>query len=184
MADKYNNNSNNQHDDINEFFSQFDQEPTQQTRHASDNTASASARSRSNKNSGMRSNTNKRTVSKPQPKRRRSSSSGTNNNGKGSSRKSSILSIIGLGLLGIILAVGIYVGIVFVTAPKVNTDDIYSMLAQRSVMYDSQGNEIENLYFSDGNRTVVDYNEIPEDMVNAVISIEDKNSGHIMASTS
>ena len=72
------------------------------------------------------------------------------------------------------MAAGIYVGFVFTTAPKIDTDDIYSMLAQRSVMYDSDGNEIENLYFSDGNRTVVDYDEIPEDMVNAVVSIEDK----------
>ena len=69
------------------------------------------------------------------------------------------------------MAAGIYVGFVFTTAPKIDTDDIYSMLAQRSVMYDSDGNEIENLYFSDGNRTVVDYDEIPEDMVNAVVSI-------------
>ena len=36
------------------------------------------------------------------------------------------------------MAAGIYVGIVFATAPDVDTDDIYSMLSQRSVMYDAE----------------------------------------------
>ena len=85
-----------------------------------------------------------------------------------------VLKSAALIVVGLIMAVGIYVGIVFTTAPKINTDDIYSMLSQRSVMYDSDGNEIENLYFSDGNRTIVKYDDIPEDMVNAVVSIEDK----------
>ena len=80
-----------------------------------------------------------------------------------------------LVFLALIMAAGIYVGIVFATAPDVDTDDIYSMLSQRSVMYDAEGNEIENLYFSDGNRTIVDYDDIPTDMVNAVVAIEDRN---------
>ncbi len=43
-------------------------------------------------------------------------------------------------------------GIVIVTAPNADTDNLYDMLSQRSVLYDSEGNEIDNLYFSDGNR--------------------------------
>ena len=81
-----------------------------------------------------------------------------------------------LHLPGLILGVGIYVGVIFMTAPEVDTNNIYSMLNQRSVMYDADGNEIDNLYFSDGNnRTIVDYEDMPEDLVNAVVSIEDNN---------
>ncbi len=72
------------------------------------------------------------------------------------------------------MAVGIYAGVILMSAPKIKTDDIYDRLNQRSVMYDSNGKEIENLYMSDGNRTVVKYKDIPEDMVNAVVSLEDQ----------
>ena len=87
--------------------------------------------------------------------------------------------IVKLGLtaiLTLIMGVGVYVGVILITTStsNVNTDDIYSMLSQRSTMYDSEGNEIENLYFSEGNRTILEYDEIPEDMVNAIVSIEDK----------
>ena len=87
--------------------------------------------------------------------------------------------IVKLGLtavLTLIMGVGLYVAIILVTTStsNVNTDDIYSMLSQRSTMYDSEGNEIENLYFSEGNRTILKYDDIPEDMVNAIVSIEDK----------
>ena len=193
MADRYNNN-----DDINEFFAQFDQvaqpQDTYQGTRSRRSEASAaqrrstSARSTPNRSNAQRSeNVNRR----PDPRRdsvnrssapaarqqkRKGSSSGKRKSGAGrtSGGKRSVLITLALIVLGLILAMGIYVGVVFATAPKVDTDDIYSMLAQRSIMYDSEGNEIENLYFSDGNRTVVNYDDIPEDMVNAVVAIEDK----------
>ena len=76
-------------------------------------------------------------------------------------------------MLMLVFAIGIYVGFIFVKAPAINTDDIYSQISQRSIMYDTDGNEIESLYFSNGNRTVIKYKDIPENMVNAVIAIED-----------
>ena len=93
---------------------------------------------------------------------------------KPESRPKSLFKIILTIVLAGVFAVGIFVGIVFLKAPIIDTDDIYSHISQRSVMYDSEGNEIENLYFSDGNRTVIQYDEIPENMVNAVIAIEDQ----------
>lgn len=95
-------------------------------------------------------------------------------NKKPASRKGNILAGLLYICLGMVFAVGIYVGIVFVKAPTVHTDDIYSMLDQRSIMYDANGEELENLYLSDGNRTIVDYDEMPENMVNAVVAIEDR----------
>lgn len=108
--------------------------------------------------------------------RKKSTSSGGGNgrSNKPASRKGKVFGAILYTVLGLVMAVGIYVGVVFATAPEIHTDDIYSMLNQRSVMYDANGNEIENLYLSDGNRTIVSYEDIPEDMVNAVVAIEDK----------
>jgi penicillin-binding protein 1A len=72
-----------------------------------------------------------------------------------------------------VLAVGILVGIVFLKAPNIETDNIYSQIKQRSIVYDSEGKEIDSLYFDGGNRTIVKYDQIPENMVNAIVSIED-----------
>jgi len=85
----------------------------------------------------------------------------------------SILSFILIFGTMAVFAVGIYVGWVFLKAPNIETDNIYSQIKQRSIVYDSKGKEIENLYFEEGNRTIVDYDQIPENMVNAVIAIED-----------
>lgn len=76
--------------------------------------------------------------------------------------------------LACIMAVGIYVGFVFITAPTIDTDNIYDQLSERSTLYDDKGNEIESLYYEHGNRTILDYDEMPENMINAVVSIEDQ----------
>ena len=81
--------------------------------------------------------------------------------------------IVLIGLMGV-FAIGIYVGLVFLKAPAIDTDDIYSQISQRSVMYDSNGKEVESLYFTEGNRTIIKYDQIPESMVDAVVAIEDQ----------
>ena len=86
---------------------------------------------------------------------------------------SALLKTIIAVILMAVFAVGIYVGFIFLKAPIINTDDIYSQISQRSIMFDTEGKEIESLYFSNGNRTVIKYKDIPENMVNAVIAIED-----------
>ncbi|MDO4869467.1 MAG: transglycosylase domain-containing protein [Bacillota bacterium] len=73
-----------------------------------------------------------------------------------------------------VLAVGLFVGFLFLKAPAIDTDNIYAQINQRSVMYDTKGKEIENLYFSDGNRSIIQYKDIPENMVNAIVSLEDQ----------
>ena len=190
MADKHNNNIN---DDINEFFAQFDQatenhaDETVSGIEPSPEDSSIAGRSRTSKRNASHSSREKRasgaqaqehiSASRAGRKKKRNAASSKRESGikkPSSGGKASALKALGLIVVGIIMAVGIYVGVVFATAPKVDTDDIYSMLAQRSIIYDSEGNEIENLYFSDGNRTIVDYDDIPEDMVNAVVSIEDR----------
>ncbi|MCQ2546071.1 MAG: penicillin-binding protein [Clostridia bacterium] len=97
---------------------------------------------------------------------------------KSESRGKAIFKTAVCACLMLVFAVGIYVGIIFIKAPAIDTDNLYSHISQRSVMYDEDGKEIENLYFSDGNRTVIKYKDIPENMVNAVIAIEDQKFEH------
>ncbi|MBK5247318.1 MAG: penicillin-binding protein, partial [Peptostreptococcaceae bacterium] len=59
------------------------------------------------------------------------------------------------------------------TTPEIDPGNIYSQLARTSVIYDNQGQIIQSID-SNENRTNVPIEEIPKNMVNAVISIEDK----------
>lgn len=63
---------------------------------------------------------------------------------------------------------------VIVTAPKIDPDNIYTLLSESSVLYDDQGNIIDSIFVSEGNRTNVAYEDLPPDLVNAFIAIEDK----------
>ena len=203
LSDKRYNNNNDprkNHDDIDAFFAEFDNpaitgkpaDPSD-TVHASRSSSartgaqrrSSSAKSQNSRSDSSRTSSAKSAADKKAEKLMASMPDGKgkrgNRSGKGGNRsnkppttKKNILRIAFYAALGFVLAVGIYVGIVFTMAPKVETDDLYSMLAQRSILYDCDGNEVENLYFSDGNRTIVEYKDIPEDLVNAVVAVEDR----------
>lgn len=54
------------------------------------------------------------------------------------------------------------------------TNDLYSLIYQKTRIYDSDGKEIDALYLTGGNRTLVKYSELPENLINAVIDTEDK----------
>ncbi|HZK61475.1 MAG TPA: biosynthetic peptidoglycan transglycosylase, partial [Anaerovoracaceae bacterium] len=59
------------------------------------------------------------------------------------------------------------------TTPEIDPGNIYSQLARTSVIYDNQGQIIQNID-SNENRTNVSFEKMPKNLVNAVISIEDK----------
>ena len=170
-----NNRNNKNRDDIDDFFAQFDEPQTRQPRSGS-RTSSRSERSRNQHTHAhkQRRESGRNTASAAPSSRKPSPARASETASAAANPKVTVVKILLLAVLAVILAVGIYTGILFLKAPSINTDDIYSTLSQRSIMYDSEGNEIENLYFSDGNRTIVDYESIPEDMVNAVVAIEDK----------
>lgn len=83
-----------------------------------------------------------------------------------------ILNIVILGLT-FILAFIIYALVVITTAPKINADDIYASVAESSQIYDSDGNMVDTVYYTE-DRDVVSYEDLPEDLVNAFVAIEDK----------
>ena len=70
---------------------------------------------------------------------------------------------------------GVWALTIISKTPPINADNIYSMLSENSVIYDDAGNEIENLFASGaGLRTNLNFTEMPEDLINAFIAIEDK----------
>lgn len=68
-----------------------------------------------------------------------------------------------------------YVYSIIKDAPEINPNNIYELLSENSVLYDSSGEVIDNIYASDdGKRTNIPFSDMPEDLYNAFIAIEDK----------
>lgn len=88
--------------------------------------------------------------------------------------KKIILVICGF-LTAALLAAGAYAFFVIKSEAKnIDTDDIYSAVNHKTTLYDSEGKQINTVSFTGGNREVIPYDEIPEDLVNAVVAVEDK----------
>lgn len=71
------------------------------------------------------------------------------------------------------VAVGAYVYKIIESADPINPDDIYNLLTESTVIYDDDGKKIDTVY-QDSDRTIVKYEQIPSNLVNAIIALEDK----------
>ncbi|MBR0373748.1 MAG: transglycosylase domain-containing protein [Mogibacterium sp.] len=58
-------------------------------------------------------------------------------------------------------------------ADKIDPTTIYDNIAENSIVYDDEGNEIEEIYYTQ-NRGIITYEEMPPDLINAFVAIEDK----------
>ena len=88
--------------------------------------------------------------------------------------KKIIIAMACLCILAGIVCLG-YVASVISKAPDIDTKNIYSQLSQSSIIYDDEGEIIDNVFGSEGqNRTIVEIKDIPEDLQNAFIALEDK----------
>nr|WP_315022240.1 transglycosylase domain-containing protein [uncultured Aminipila sp.] len=89
--------------------------------------------------------------------------------------KKFILFLAGLGLLGGIVLSALIISIV-IKAPEIDPNNIYSLLSESSTLYDDQGNVIDNLtsFSAEGTRTNVEYSELPQNLVDAFVALEDK----------
>ena len=95
--------------------------------------------------------------------------------GKKPSRAKRVVKILLLAVLALVLIAAVYAAVVIARAPKIDPDNIYSFLNESSILYDDEGDQIYSVYAGDdGNRTNVEYDQIPENMINAIVSIEDK----------
>lgn len=93
------------------------------------------------------------------------------------SKKKSLLRIIKSFLyvcVFLFLFILLYTLTVISHAPKIYPLNIYSYLNESSIMYDSEGKMIDKVFVPGGNRSNVSYNDIPQNLIDAVVSIEDK----------
>lgn len=84
-----------------------------------------------------------------------------------------ILLIILLFFVAIVILTFAYIAYVVNSAEKIDTDNIYNILSESSVIYDDQGKKIDTVYATE-NRTNVEYDDLPKNLKNAFIAIEDK----------
>ena len=68
----------------------------------------------------------------------------------------------------------LYTATVVSSTPKIEPSQLYSFLNESSIIYDQNNAPIDTVYQDGGNRIKVDYEQIPDDMVNAIVAIEDK----------
>lgn len=77
------------------------------------------------------------------------------------------LMIVG-GIIG-----GAYAAITIAKAPTIHPDQIYSILDVSTHIYDDQGVLTDDIYYTE-NREIVRYDQLPDNLKNAFIAIEDK----------
>jgi len=88
--------------------------------------------------------------------------------------KKQLFKFISLVLLGVMVVLGGIVVSIIVTTEPIEPDNIYERLSENSVLYDDEENIVDSLLTSDGLRTNISYTDLPQDLIDAFVSIEDK----------
>ncbi len=84
-----------------------------------------------------------------------------------------VLKAIGaLFLLGVAFVL-ITVSVTAIRVGKISQDSLYANIERSSILYDINGEEIDTLHYTE-DRTIVPVDEMPEELKNAFIAIEDK----------
>lgn len=83
-----------------------------------------------------------------------------------------MIAAIGLGVIGIASGIGLFKGIIAST-PEVNIQEIAPM-GQSTIIYDSEGKEIDKYVSSNSNRIIVTMDKIPLHLAHAFVAIEDE----------
>ena len=84
-----------------------------------------------------------------------------------------VLLLAGL-VFGCVLA-GITISVIK-DAPDIDPSNLYALLKESSTLYDDEGNVLDNLnsFSSEGSRSNVEYKDLPKDLVNSFVALEDK----------
>jgi penicillin-binding protein 1A len=85
-----------------------------------------------------------------------------------------VVSIIVILVIAVGIAGTVYVYGVIKDTPRYDLADIEASLHVLSTMYDDQGQPMKNIYLPEGQRTLVTYGQLPQDLVDALVAIEDK----------
>ncbi|MDR0518678.1 MAG: transglycosylase domain-containing protein [Clostridiales Family XIII bacterium] len=86
----------------------------------------------------------------------------------------SVITILFILVLALLAAGVLYVYSAIKDLDTPDPKTIETNLKVSSTMYDSSNNVIKNIYLGDGQREMVTYDQLPENMKNAIIAIEDK----------
>ena len=81
------------------------------------------------------------------------------------------------------VAVGGITFMVIKDAPEINPDNIYDLLSENSVIYDTEGNIVDNVYSGEALGTILASQQLPKDLVDVFIPFEVKTFRHITGST-
>ncbi|MBE5867730.1 MAG: glycosyl transferase [Lachnospiraceae bacterium] len=79
---------------------------------------------------------------------------------------------IALGIVGISAAIGIFKGVI-AAAPVISSNDV-APVGEATYVYDNNGNQISKLVAQNANRTLVEMEQIPQDLADAFVAIEDQ----------
>lgn len=86
--------------------------------------------------------------------------------------------IAAIFIFGLLSSLGVFVFVLKVIADsdEIEYNNIYSILSENSTLYDDSGEVLDTLraFNKEGTRTNIEYEALPENLVNAFISIEDK----------
>ena len=79
----------------------------------------------------------------------------------------------------ILIAAACVIGLVYVYGivkdmPRYGTKNLDASLEVMSTIYDDRGRPLKNIYLPDGQRILAEYDQVPQDLVNALVAIEDK----------
>lgn len=86
--------------------------------------------------------------------------------------RSLVSTIIIIGLI-CLAAGGIYAAVCITRAPSINPETIYDNINLSSEILDDQGNHADSVYLYE-NRNVVKYKDLPDNLKNSFVAIEDK----------
>lgn len=82
-----------------------------------------------------------------------------------------IVAIVGIGILGLSAVLGMYNGILAST-PQIKSTEV-APVGAATFVYDAEGNKIDELVASNSNRIPVTMEQIPQNMADAIVAIED-----------
>lgn len=80
--------------------------------------------------------------------------------------------LYGVGILALFTI--FYSFTVIQSCERIDTSKIYSYISESSIIYDDKGKAYDTIYVDGGNRENVSYGNMPKNLVNAAVAIEDK----------
>ena len=83
-----------------------------------------------------------------------------------------LLALVIMGCLAGLAGFG-YAAYIVYNTPEIDPENIYASVAESSTIYTNSDRELENVFYSE-NRRFATYSEMPEDLIDAVVALEDK----------